>query len=271
MFNGFIAIPTFLPLARYLIRPFQLRDSGDVNPFFNGFTPFAPNHPDSSSQSSPQYRFADLKGFDLIATLPICQVLIGSGRGDPMNTGVIHPVALAVFVGLFLVVTVLGFIAARWKAGDMKRLDEWAVADQRFGIVITWFLVGGDLYNAYTVIAVPALVYAVGAYGFFAIPYAVIIYPFLFAVMPRFWAACRRGGHLTAADFFQERFANLPLGVGIAITGLPATALYCFAVSGNSGPDRRARFREGGVAADLGFRDSCPLYLQERVAAGSSE
>jgi solute:Na+ symporter, SSS family len=143
-----------------------------------------------------------------------------------MNTGVIHPVALAVFVGLFLVVTVLGFLAARWKAGDMKRLDEWALAGQRFGIVITWFLVGGDLYTAYTVIAVPALIYGVGAYGFFAIPYAVIIYPFVFAVMPRFWAVCRQGGHLTAADFVQERFANPPLGVAIAITGLLATMPY---------------------------------------------
>ena len=33
-------------------------------------------------------------------------------------------------------------------------------------------------------IAVPALVYAVGAYGFFALPYTVIVYPFVFAVMP---------------------------------------------------------------------------------------
>jgi len=143
-----------------------------------------------------------------------------------MNTGDSHPVALAVFVGLFLLVTVLGFLAARWKAGDMKRLDEWGLAGQRFGIVITWFLVGGDLYTAYTIIAVPALVYGVGAFGFFAIPYAVIIYPFVFAVMPRFWAACRRGGHLTAADFVQERFTNPPLGVAVAITGLLATMPY---------------------------------------------
>jgi solute:Na+ symporter, SSS family len=143
-----------------------------------------------------------------------------------MNPGEIHVVALTVFAGFFLLVTVLGFLAARWKAGDMKRLDEWALAGQRFGIFITWFLVGGDLYTAYTVIAVPALVYSVGAYGFFAIPYAIIIYPFVFAVMPRFWTACRRGGHLTAADFVQERFRNPPLGVAVAITGLLATMPY---------------------------------------------
>jgi solute:Na+ symporter, SSS family len=143
-----------------------------------------------------------------------------------MNAAEVHWIALAVFVGLFLFVTVLGFMAARWKAGDLKRLDEWALGGQRFGIVITWFLVGGDLYTAYTVIAVPALVYSVGAYGFFAIPYAVIIYPFVFAVMPRFWTACRQGGHLTAADFVQARFEYSALTMGIALTGLIATMPY---------------------------------------------
>ena len=130
------------------------------------------------------------------------------------------------FVGLFLLVTVLGFMAARWKAGDMRRLDEWALGGQRFGIVITWFLVGGDLYTAYTVIAVPALVYSVGAYGFFAIPYAVIIYPFVFVVMPRFWSVCRQGGHLTTADFVHARFGHSALAVAVAITGLIATMPY---------------------------------------------
>jgi solute:Na+ symporter, SSS family len=143
-----------------------------------------------------------------------------------MNTGEVHWIALTVFLSLFLLVTVLGFLAARWKAGDMKRLDEWGLAGQRFGIVITWFLIGGDLYTSYTLIAVPALVYSVGAPGFFAIPYAIIIYPFAFAVMPRFWTACRRGGHMTAADFVRARFDHPALAIAIAITGLIATMPY---------------------------------------------
>ncbi|HYY27035.1 MAG TPA: sodium:solute symporter family protein [Chthoniobacterales bacterium] len=143
-----------------------------------------------------------------------------------MNTGGIHLVAGGVFAGFFILVSFLGLWAARWRAGDMRLLDEWALAGRRFGIFITWFLVGGDLYTAYTVIAVPALVYSVGAYGFFAIPYAVIIYPFVFAVMPRFWAACREAGHFTAADFVQARFANPALGFAVAVTGILATMPY---------------------------------------------
>src|SRR5580692_11300383 len=143
-----------------------------------------------------------------------------------MSESGVHWIALAVFVGFFLLVSILGFVAAHWKPGDLNLLDEWGLGGRRFGIVITWFLVGGDLYTAYTIIAVPALVYSVGAYGFFAIPYAVIIYPFVFVVMPRFWSACHQGGHLTAADFVQARFGHPALAVGIALTGLIATMPY---------------------------------------------
>ena len=71
--------------------------------------------------------------------------------------------ALTVAVALFALVTVLGFLAARWRRGDLDLLHEWGLAGGRFGTVVTWFLLGGDLYTAYTFIAVPALVFGAGA------------------------------------------------------------------------------------------------------------
>jgi solute:Na+ symporter, SSS family len=134
--------------------------------------------------------------------------------------------ALTVFVGFFALVTVLGFVAARWKAGDLSQLHEWGLGGRQFGTVISWFLVGGDFYTAYTVIAVPALVYAVGAYGFFALPYTIIVYPFVFAVMPRLWKACKDGHHITAADFVQGVYGGKWFPAAIAVTGIIATMPY---------------------------------------------
>jgi solute:Na+ symporter, SSS family len=109
--------------------------------------------------------------------------------------------AIGVFVFFFALVTVMGFWSARWKRSESPTdLDEWGLGGRRFGTWITWFLVGGDFYTAYTVIAVPALVYAVGAYGFFALPYTIIVYPFVFAVMPVLWRTARNHGYVTAAD-----------------------------------------------------------------------
>ncbi len=138
----------------------------------------------------------------------------------------VHGLALAIFLAFFALVTVLGFVAARWRAGDLAQLHEWGLGGRRFGIWVTWFLVGGDFYTAYTVIAVPALVYAVGAYGFFALPYTIIVYPLVFVAMPRLWAVCQRHGYVTGADFVHGRYGSTALALVVALTGLLATMPY---------------------------------------------
>jgi SSS family solute:Na+ symporter len=136
--------------------------------------------------------------------------------------------ALWVFLFFFVLVTVLGFGASRWQRGtnSHEHLDEWGLGGRRFGTWITWFLVGGDFYTAYTVIAVPALVYAVGAYGFFALPYTILVYPIVFLIMPRLWTVAQKAGHVTAADVVYGKFKSRPLELAIAVTGVVATMPY---------------------------------------------
>ncbi len=135
-------------------------------------------------------------------------------------------VTLAVFILLFLLVTVLGFVAARWRRADLDQLHEWGLGGRRFGTVVTWFLLGGDLYTAYTFIAVPALVFGAGAIGFFAVPYTVLIYPFVFVVMPRLWSVSHKHGYITVADFVRGRYGSSALALAIAATGILATMPY---------------------------------------------
>jgi SSS family solute:Na+ symporter len=134
--------------------------------------------------------------------------------------------ATAVFVVFFAAVTVLGFVASRWMAADLDQMHEWGLGGRRFGAWITWFLLGGDLYTAYTVIAVPALVYAVGAFGFFAVPYTILIYPLVYVTMPRLWAVSRAKGYVTAADFVHGRYGDAWLALAVALTGILATMPY---------------------------------------------
>jgi solute:Na+ symporter, SSS family len=142
--------------------------------------------------------------------------------------GEINWTALWVFVFFFALVTVMGFWASRWKrsATQGAHLDEWGLGGRSFGTWITWFLVGGDFYTAYTVIAVPALVYAVGAYGFFALPYTILVYPIVFVIMPRLWHAAQKAGHVTAADVVYGRYGSRPLELAVAVTAVVATMPY---------------------------------------------
>ncbi len=134
--------------------------------------------------------------------------------------------ALTVFVLLFLFVAWLGFYAARWRKGDLDQLHEWGLGGRRFGTFVTWFLLGGDLYTAYTFIAVPALMFGAGALGFFAVPYTIMIFPILYVVFPRLWSVAHKHGYVTAADFVRGRFGNRWLALAVAITGIFATMPY---------------------------------------------
>ena len=134
--------------------------------------------------------------------------------------------AISVFTFFLISISVVAFMATRWKRGDLNLLEEWGLAGRRFGTVITWFLLGGDLFTAYTIIAVPALVYGTGAPGFFALPYSTVSFAFAYLTMPRLWAVCRKHHYVTAADFVRGRYGDHWLALAIALTGILATVPY---------------------------------------------
>ena len=137
-------------------------------------------------------------------------------------------VAFGVFIFLFLLVTVLGFAAARWRSGgnSLDSLDEWGLGGRGFGTFIAWFLIGGDIYTAYTFIAVPATLYAGSVVGFFAVPYTIVVYPLIFLFLPRLWSVSHRHGYVTPADFVQGRYDSRALALVVALTGILATMPY---------------------------------------------
>jgi SSS family solute:Na+ symporter len=128
---------------------------------------------------------------------------------------------------IFLIVAGIGFAAARWKRPDsMNHIDEWGLGGRQFGSWVTWFLIGGDLYTAYTFVAVPALLFASGAIGFYAVPYTVVVYPLVFVVLVRLWSVSRKHGLVTPADFVRARSGSSTMALLVAITGIVATMPY---------------------------------------------
>jgi SSS family solute:Na+ symporter len=137
-------------------------------------------------------------------------------------------VQLIIVIVIFGAVTVMGFMASRWRsAGHLDNLDEWGLGGRNFGTFVTWFLLGGDLYTAYTFIAVPAAMYATGAIsGFFAVPYTIVAYPIVFIFMARLWSVSHRNGYVTPADFVSGRYGSKALSLAVAVTGILALMPY---------------------------------------------
>jgi solute:Na+ symporter, SSS family len=139
----------------------------------------------------------------------------------------VNTVAFTILVVSFVVVTVAGFAAARWRpAEDLLNLHQWGLGGRGFGTFVAWFLLGGDVYTAYTFIAVPALVYATGAAGFYALSYSIMVFPIAFVFAPRLWSVARAHGYVTPADFVRGRYGSKGLGLAVALTGILAIMPY---------------------------------------------
>src|SRR5437588_5389085 len=140
----------------------------------------------------------------------------------------VNAVTFTIVIVLFLLVTLIGFAAARWRrAEDMMHLNEWGLGGRGFGTFVGWFLIGGDLYTAYTFIAVPAAVFGAGAVtGFFAVSYTIIVFPIALIFLPRLWSIARTHNYVTPADFIRGRYGSRSLALAIAFTGILALMPY---------------------------------------------
>jgi solute:Na+ symporter, SSS family len=139
----------------------------------------------------------------------------------------IEKIPFIIVVTAFLLVTCTGFAASRWRpAEDPMRLSEWGLGGRRFGTFVSWFLLGGDVYTAYTFIAVPALVYATGAAGFYALSYTIMVFPIVFIFAPRLWSVARARGYVSPGEFVRGRHGSQGLGLAVAATGILATMPY---------------------------------------------
>ncbi len=133
---------------------------------------------------------------------------------------------LAVFLSLFILFVALGFWASRWRKGDLSDLGDWALAGRKIGSYLAWFLVGADLYTAYTFIAIPEALYVKGAIYFFAVPYVGMTFGVAMITMPRLWKLSRKHNYVTAVDMVRDRFNSKSLATIIALTGIVAELPY---------------------------------------------
>src|SRR5690242_3021899 len=113
-----------------------------------------------------------------------------------------HKIEFWMLFAMLGLVTIIGFAAARWRPPQtIHSLEEWGLGGRAFGNWVTFFLLSGDLYTAYTFVAVPTLVFGVGAAGFFPAPFLVIVYPIFFVALSRFWSVSHVHGFVTSAEF----------------------------------------------------------------------
>jgi solute:Na+ symporter, SSS family len=138
-------------------------------------------------------------------------------------------VARLAFAGMLALASVVMLVVGRTRSADSllgEEFADWALVGRRAGAGTTWFLLGGSIFTAYTFVAVPALVYGVGALGFFAVPYTIIVFQLAYLVLPWLWRHAAVHGWSTPADLARSRFGSPSLALAVSLTGLLATMPY---------------------------------------------
>ena len=122
-------------------------------------------------------------------------------------------VVAAVIVGVVLV----SLIGIRAGAGSSRTLEGWVVNDRGMGPVMTWFLLGTEVYTAFTFIGLAGFAYARGGGVFYNVATNDVGYALGFFILPAIWLVGRRYGYVTQADFIEGRYGSRGLGIFVAL------------------------------------------------------
>ncbi|HKM64238.1 MAG TPA: hypothetical protein VJY39_17285 [Acidisphaera sp.] len=126
---------------------------------------------------------------------------------DPMQ------IVLGVVLLGVLLVTWLG-IQGGTKAS--RTLEGWVVNNRGMGPVMTWFLLGTEVYTAFTFLGLAGFAYARGGGVFYNVATNDVGYALGFFVLPAVWLLGRRFGFVTQADFISGRYQSRALGIFVA-------------------------------------------------------
>jgi SSS family solute:Na+ symporter len=149
-------------------------------------------------------------------------------RKEPPMSGLTdRQTEVAVFFSLLTVMVGVALYATRWRRSrDRYSLEEWGIGGRAFGNWMTWFLIGGTAYTAGAYISVPSLTWGQGAFGFYAIPFALFTTPLVYVISPRVWSISHAHGFITYPEFVRARFGSRTVGVLVAVISIVATMPY---------------------------------------------
>lgn len=125
--------------------------------------------------------------------------------------------ALIIIFATIILSAFLGIYAGRHVK---MNLENWTVGGRKFGIIIIWLLMAGEIYTTFTFLGASGWAYSKGAPTFYILIYGALAYTVSFFVLPALWKVGKRYGLHTQPDFFIKRYDSRYLGVMVALIGV---------------------------------------------------
>jgi solute:Na+ symporter, SSS family len=130
---------------------------------------------------------------------------------------------LLVILAFILVSTVVGVIG---RGRGAMNLERWSVGGRRFGVILVWLLMAGEIYTTFTFLGASGWAYSRGAPAFYILAYGTIGYIISFFLLPPLWRMAKRLGLHTQPDFFLARYDSPALAGLVALIGVVSIVPY---------------------------------------------
>jgi SSS family solute:Na+ symporter len=131
--------------------------------------------------------------------------------------------ALLIIFGTIIVSTLVGLYAGR---RVKMNLENWTVGGRRFGIMLIWLLMAGEIYTTFTFLGASGWAYSKGAPTYYILIYGALAYTLSFFILPELWRLGKRYGLQTQPDFFMKIYGSRFLSVLVAIIGILSILPY---------------------------------------------
>jgi len=131
--------------------------------------------------------------------------------------------ALAIIFGVVVLAAGVGIWAGRRLP---MNLENWTVGGRRFGLLLLWFLMAGEVYTTFTFLGASGWAYSRGAPTYYVMIYGTLAYAISFFLLPEIWRRGKRFGLHTQPDFFVQTFGSRALGVFVALVGVASLLPY---------------------------------------------
>jgi SSS family solute:Na+ symporter len=125
--------------------------------------------------------------------------------------------ALIIILSVVILSSLIGIFARR---KEKMNLEMWTVGGRKFGLVMVWFLMAGEIYTTFTFLGASGWAYSRGAPTFYIIIYGALAYTISFFLLPAIWRLGKQHSLHTQPDFFIQRYRSPALGIAVAVIGV---------------------------------------------------
>jgi SSS family solute:Na+ symporter len=133
----------------------------------------------------------------------------------------------AVGLGLVTIVVVATLLFGLYGVRGIK-MDphEFMVGGRRFGALLLWLLLAGEIYTTFTFLGASGWAYGKGGPAYYILCYGTIAYIISYFIGPPIHRMARERHMLTGPDFFTDRYGSRFLGALVALLGFAMLVPY---------------------------------------------